>query len=269
MALPRVIGTLAGVPPLLRHHSDLLRQGRAPRRARLHDGQRRRPRPLAPADRRRRLLPHRHRRARPEGGPGGRGAGDGARRPGPTSSPRGSPRPGPASTSPTTTSSAPPSPATTEAVQQFLRRIYDNGYIYKDLYRGLVLRAVRAVLRRDELVDGDSVPDPPPPGRVARGGELLLPAQRLRASGSSTGTRPTPTPSSPSRSATRRSASSRAACATSRSPAPRSTGASRSRGTRSTSSTSGTTRSINYLTAIGYGDDERAVRRRGGRPSTT
>ena len=69
------VGTLAGSVPLLHHHADLLRQGRAPCRARLHDGQRRRPGPVAPAGGRRRLLPDRDRRARPEGRPGGRGAG--------------------------------------------------------------------------------------------------------------------------------------------------------------------------------------------------
>ena len=58
---------------LLRHDADLLRQRRAPHRARLHDDHRRRARPLAPPARRRRQLPHRHRRARPEDPAGGRG----------------------------------------------------------------------------------------------------------------------------------------------------------------------------------------------------
>ena len=131
------VGTLTGSVPLLHHHPHLLREGRAPRGARLHDGQRRRPGPVAPAGGRRRLLPHRHRRARPEGGPGRRGAGDRPRRRGPTSCRPGSPRRGPASTSPTTTSSAPPSPATPPPSSEFLGRIHDNGYIYKDTYRGL------------------------------------------------------------------------------------------------------------------------------------
>ena len=103
----------AGARPVLRHHADLLRERRAPRRARLPDGDRRRAGPLAPAAGRRHLLPHRHRRARPEGGPVGRGGRAQPRWSRPTATRRASGPPGTASTSPTTTSSAPPSPATT------------------------------------------------------------------------------------------------------------------------------------------------------------
>ena len=78
---------------------------------------------------------------------------------------------------------------------------------------------------------------------MARGGQLLLPALGVHRSPCSTGTRPTPTSCSPRASATRRSGSSARASRTSRSPAPRSPGACRCRGTRATSSTSGTTRS--------------------------
>ncbi len=49
-----------------RHDAHLLRQRPAPRRARLHHDRGRHPDPRAPARRPRRLLPHRHRRARPE-----------------------------------------------------------------------------------------------------------------------------------------------------------------------------------------------------------
>ena len=98
---------------VLRHDADLLRQRRAAHRARVHDGRGRRAHPVAPAVRRRRLLPDRHRRARPEGAAGRRGAGHHAAgswstRPRSRSATRGT-----CSTSPTTTSSAPPSPATT------------------------------------------------------------------------------------------------------------------------------------------------------------
>ena len=57
---------------LLHHDAHLLRQRRAARRSRLHDGAGGRAGPLAPPRRRRRLLPHRHGRARGQGG-GGRG----------------------------------------------------------------------------------------------------------------------------------------------------------------------------------------------------
>jgi hypothetical protein len=49
-------GSLAARGPLLRHHAHLLRQRRAAHRARVHDGDRRRDQPLAPAARRRRLF---------------------------------------------------------------------------------------------------------------------------------------------------------------------------------------------------------------------
>ena len=79
--------------------------------------------PVAPAVRRRRLLSHRHRRARPQGAAGGRGAG--ARRPRSSSTRRRRPcsaRRGTASTSPTTTSSARPSRATTRRCSSSCRR---------------------------------------------------------------------------------------------------------------------------------------------------
>ena len=60
---------------LLRHHADLLRQRRAPSRARLLDDRRRHPRPAPPPARRGRLLPDRDRRARRAGRPAGRGRG--------------------------------------------------------------------------------------------------------------------------------------------------------------------------------------------------
>jgi len=44
------------------------------------------------------------------------------------------------------------------AVQQFLRRIYDNGHIYKDIYRGLYCVRCEQYYTADELVDGDRCP---------------------------------------------------------------------------------------------------------------
>ena len=57
--------------PLLHHDADLLHQRRAAPRPRLHDDGGRRDRARAPAAGRRRVLPDRHRRARPEGRAGG------------------------------------------------------------------------------------------------------------------------------------------------------------------------------------------------------
>ena len=73
---------------LLRHHADLLRQRRAPPRARVHDDRRRHPRPPHAPARRGGLLPHRHRRARRAGRAGGRARGRHARRSSPTATPQ-------------------------------------------------------------------------------------------------------------------------------------------------------------------------------------
>ncbi len=52
---------------------------------------------------------------------------------------------------------------------------------YQDTYRGLYCVPCEQYYAADDLLAGDLCPDPPDPGRGARGGELLLPAQRLRA----------------------------------------------------------------------------------------
>ena len=125
------------------------------------------------------------------------------------------------------------------SVQELLKAANDNGYIYKDTYEGLYCVACEAYYTEDELVDGNC----PIHGRPVeflrrRTGSSSSPPSSSRCS---TGTRPTPTSCSPRASATRPSASSARACGTSRSAARRSTGASRCRGTPTTSSTSGTT----------------------------
>ena len=78
------------VATLLPDDTDLLRQRRAAPRPRLHDAHRRRHGPLAPPARRRRLLPHRHRRARAQDPAGRRGHGGTSRRRSPTRSRRSS-----------------------------------------------------------------------------------------------------------------------------------------------------------------------------------
>ena len=97
---------------VLRHHADLLRERRAPSRARLHDDRGRRAGPPHAPARRGRVLPHRHRRARRAGRAGGRARGHHAaraRRPqrGPLQGARGQ-----RSTPRTTSSSARPTPST-------------------------------------------------------------------------------------------------------------------------------------------------------------
>ena len=67
------IGSVRAGEPVLRDDADLLRERRAPPRPRLHDDRRRRAHPLAPPARRRRQVPHRHRRARPQDPAGRRG----------------------------------------------------------------------------------------------------------------------------------------------------------------------------------------------------
>ena len=238
--IPARAGSLAGRGPLLRHDADLLRQRRAPHRARLHDGHRRRAGPLAPAARRRRLLPDRHRRARPQGPAGGRGQRRDARRSGPTRPSSASATPGSCSTSPTTTSSAPPSPATTRAVEQLLQACYDNGDIELGTYEGLYCVSCEAYYTEDELVDGNCPIHGRPVEQVseenyffklsrlrAAAARLVRAAPRLRRARGQAQRGPRLHPLG--------------ACRTSRSAARRSAGASRCRGTRATSPTSGST----------------------------
>ena len=188
----------------------------------------------------------------------------------PTASRRASPRPGSRSTSPTTTSSAPPSRGTTPRSTELLQRCYDAGDIELDYYRGKYCVRCEAYYTDDELLAGRPVPDPQDarstcsrrrttssasrrfehrlldwyaahPGAIVpefRGNEAL----GLIRSG-------------PAR--------------TSRSAAPASRGASRCRGTASTSPTCGSTRSPTTSAAVGFGTDRRRVRRRGGRPTST
>ena len=116
------------------------------------------------------------------------------------------------------------------------QRLHRAGRVSRPVLRGVrgLQEGIRARRRQ--------VPDPRPAGGAARGGELLLQAERVRGPAPRVVRGPIPTPSDPPPSATRRSASSRGASRTSRSPAPRRAGGSRCRGTRATSSTSGTTR---------------------------
>ena len=154
------------------------------------------------------------------------------------------------------------------AVAELLQALYDNGDIELDTYEGLYCVALRGVLHRGRAGRRQPVPDPQPPGRVLQGGELLLQASPLPATGCSTGTPRHPDAVSPSRA---------------------------QRGARlhpqglhdfSISRTSITwgvplpwdpkhvayvwfDALINYSTAVGYGTDPERLRRRGGRSTTT
>ncbi len=101
------------------------------------------------------------------------------------------------------------------AVQEFLQRVHDNGYIELGTYEGLYCVSCEAYYTEDEL-DERQLPHPRPASRARDRGELLLPALRASRTGCSSTTRRTPRRCSPRRAATRCSASSSRACATSR-----------------------------------------------------
>ena len=257
-----VAGNAAPSWPLLPDDADLLRQRRAPHRPRLHDGHRRRPGPLAPAARRRRLVPHRHRRARPQGRSGP---------PRPTASPR---RSGPTARR---ARSRRRGDLLDIAYDDFIRttepRHYAGGAGAAPAGATTTATSTRAPTRASTAW---------PARRTTAETEPLdrTGCARSTAARSSRSTeenyffklsafeqplldwyeRHPDAVAARRPSATRRSASSARACRTSRSPARRSRGASRCRGTTATSSTSGTTRSINYATAVGYGSRPGALR---------
>ena len=140
------------------------------------------------------------------------------------------------------------------AVQQFLQKIHDNGFTELGVYRGPVLRGVRG-LQEGVRARRRQLPDPRHAGGAARGGELLLQAERLR------GPAPRVVRGPPRRRATRRRSATR--------PSGIIKG-----GLEDISITRTSTRwgvevpwdeahvfyvwydaLVNYLTAIGYGDD--------------
>ena len=167
-----------GVPPVLRHDADLLRQRRAAHRHGVHDGHGRRPGALAPPARRRRVLPHRHRRARPEGAAGGGGQ-----------------RAHPASSRPTATSARfreaweslditnddfirTTEPRHHQAVAKLMQAAYDNGWIELGTYGACTACPARRTTSRPTWSTATSARSTPP-RRAAGGGQLLLQAVRL------------------------------------------------------------------------------------------
>ena len=142
VARPARVAGAAGRPDsladhgVLRHHPDLLRQRRAPSRARLHDDRRRRPGPAHAPARGGRVLPDRDRRARGAGGErrGGRGGlAAGARRPQRREVQGAACRSLDASNDFFIRTS---DPEHEPKVQEVLQRVHDNGHVYKGLYEG-------------------------------------------------------------------------------------------------------------------------------------
>ena len=240
---------------LLRHDADLLRERRAPHRARVHDGRGRRRWP----------------------GGGASGATTSCSSPAPTSTgSRSSGRPRRSGVTPQEWADrneraasatrwdvprhhqrrlhphhrAPPH----AGGQEFLQRVYDNGDIELDTYEGLYCVGCELYYKEDELDDGNCPIHGTPVEhvteenyffRLSRYEDRLLDALH-RASRGGAARRA---------SATRCSASSSRACTTSRSAARRSRGASRCRGTRAHVAYVWFDALINYCTAVGYPDD--------------
>ena len=168
---------------------------------------------------------------------------------------RASRRRGSCSTSPTTTSSAPPSRATTSRVEQAAAGVLRRRRHRARPLPGQVLRRLRGVLHRRRAVDGSC----PIHGRTvdrARGGELLLPAlsrfqDRLLdwyaehpdaiVPGVPRQRGPRAHPGRPARLLGQ--------------PHVAHVGHPAAVGPRATSPTCGSTRSTNYITAVGYGTD--------------
>ena len=188
------------------------------------------------------LLPHRHRRARRAGRPGGRARGrqpEGARRP------QRRPLPGPDAAHQRQHRLLHPHlrPAPRQAgpgghAAHLRQRPRLQGHV-----RGLVLPPLRGLQDRRRDRAGQHLPDPPHPARPRARGELVLPPLLLPGAARAALRRPVGLRAPEG--ALQRGAlvHRRRAAGRLRSAAPSSTGACRSRGIPSTSSTSGSTRS--------------------------
>ena len=158
----RPTSKVAPVGAHLPDDADLLRQRRAPHRARLHHRDRRRRRPLAPAARRRHVLPHRHRRARPQGAARGRGQrrhAAGVGRPGGRALPG---RVGAARHHQRRLHPHHRAAPLRGGADSCCRPVYDAGDIQLGTYEGLYCVACEAYYTEDELL-------PPSPGSDAPG----------------------------------------------------------------------------------------------------
>ncbi len=216
--------------PLLHHDADLLRQRRAAPRARVHDHRRRRARALPPPARRRHALPDRHRRARPED----RAHAPSAAKVTPRQLRRQDRRRLPrdlerARASPTTTSSAPPTPITKRRCRRCGARWRNAATSTWASTRAGTASAASASTPRRSCYRGEPVPDPQAAGRARQGEVVLLPAVGVhQAAARALRDAPRVHPADQPR-ATRCWPSSRRGCAICRSRAPPSPGASRCR----------------------------------------
>ena len=150
-------------------------------------------------------------------------------------------------------------------VAELLQRCYDAGDIELDVYKGKYCVACEEYYTDDELDPRRPVPDPQARRSSTTRRRTTSSASAASRTACSTGTPRTPAPSCPSSAATRRSASSAAGCATSR--------------VSRTSLKWGIPLPwdaehvayvwfdalANYITAVGFGTDDGAVRPRGGR----
>ena len=179
---------------------------------RLHDGDRRRPGPLAPA------ASATTSSSSPAPTSTGRRSPGRRRRTGLTPQewvdqhrPRGSPRPGPTLDISNDDFIRTTEPRHHGPSSSSCGRIHDNGYIYKDAYRGLYCVSCEEYNEaRTSSSTASCCPIHRHPGRDARGGELLLPAESPSSSRLLEWYDGQPDAVRPSRSATRPSASSRA-----------------------------------------------------------
>ena len=150
---------------------------------------------------------------------------------------------GRARTSPTTSSSAPPTPSTWPRSREVVQRIHDNGHVYAGHYEGWYCPRCADFKTESELERGQQVPDPPDRAGDARRrttGSSGCPPSRSHSSASTPSDPDFVMPAGPLQRGAR--PSSRGGCATSRSAGRGSSGACRSRGTTRRSSTSGSTR---------------------------
>ena len=163
---------------VLRDHADLLRERRAPSRARLHDHRRRRARAAHAPAWRGRLLPHRHGRARRAGRAGGRAARDHAAR---ARRPERGPFQGARRQAQRHQRLLHPhhrSGAHGEGRRGGAADLRQRPRLRRHL-RGLVLPALRRLQDRRRDRGRQSLPDPQDRARAREGGQLVLPDVRL------------------------------------------------------------------------------------------
>ena len=143
---------------VLRHDADLLRERRAPSRARLHDDRRRRARAAHAPARRGRLLPHGHGRARRAGGAGGREARHHAARARRHATPCASRSSRRALNVTNDFFIRTTDPEHMAKVAEVVQRIHDNGHVYAGHYEGWYCPRCADFKTDSELEEGNRCP---------------------------------------------------------------------------------------------------------------